>query len=135
MRSNLRKVTSYLKLLNEIRLSGGVTFNINTGEMNPTEGYMVSLPNHEQVVDIIDEETVRSYILNHTNDLAKPNAYFGCWFDGQSYVLDISENYERKRDAVFYALMWKQKAIWDCVNKDEILVNPRGSIVKQYINS
>lgn len=130
MSVNLRVIVSYLKLLNEIRLAGGVTYNINTGEMNPREGYMVSLPNHEQTVSILDEETIRTYIQNHLNDLSKDNAYFGCWFDGNDYILDVSENFERKRDAVFYAIVRKQKAIWDCAKRDEIRVVSRETVEK-----
>lgn len=131
MRSNLRNTINYLRLINEIRLADGVSYNVNTQELNPVEGYMVSIPGHEETVSTIDEETVASYIKKHSTALAKPNSFFGCWYDGHGYVLDVSERYERKRDAVFYALMYNQRAVWDCARRDEIRVNPRKSIVKQ----
>jgi hypothetical protein len=122
-------------LLNEIRLRDGVSYNMNTGEMNPRDGYMVALPNHERIVHTIDEETIKQYINDHLNDLSKENAFFGCWFDGHDFVLDVSECYERKRDAIFYALVRKQKAIWDNSHRDEIRINARKSLVKQYVNN
>lgn len=132
---NLRKVVSHLKLLNEIRLTGGVLYNINTGESNPREGYLVILPNHQAVVSSIDEETISAYINKNINQLVKDNAFFSCWFDGHNFILDVSEIYERKRDAVFHAIVKKHHIIWDCATQDEIAVNLRGSLVKQYINS
>jgi hypothetical protein len=111
--------------MNEIGLTGGISYNLNTGEINPKEGYMVSLADHEHLVSVIDEETVRDYISQHANALAKENAFFGVWRDGKEFVLDVSEHYEKKRDAVFHAIVRKQKAIWDCLNRDEMRVNAK----------
>lgn len=121
--------------MNEIRLAGGVNVDINTLKMNPREGYMVAFPNHTTVVSTVDDETVRDFILKHTDDLSKKNTFFGCWSDGRDYVLDVSEWYERKRDAVFHAIVRKHDTVWDCAKQDEIKVNPRGSLTKQYINA
>lgn len=38
-------------LLKEINDNGGVSYNITTGDYNPTDGYMVSLPGYEMTFD------------------------------------------------------------------------------------
>mgnify|MGYP004705065687 FL=1 len=43
-----------LKLTNEIALKGGVSYNLNTGEMNPSAGFMVSFEEFEKVVTYVD---------------------------------------------------------------------------------
>lgn len=110
--------------MNEIRLTGGISYNINTGDLNPRFGYMVSLPCCEEIVSLsmMDQDTIEKYIEQHASALAKENAYLGCWFDGHKYVLDVSEHYETKRDAVYFAIVRKQKAIWDCEKKDDFRI-------------
>lgn len=109
-----------LKLFNIIRTEGGVSYNLNTGEMNPDFGFMVSFADFEQVVIYIDEEVLRQYIVKHSVELANPNSYLGVWYDGRNYVLDVSEHIESKRDALFWAIARNQKCIWDCAKQDEV---------------
>lgn len=138
MNTNLRKVTNLaLKLVNEIRLKNGVSYNINTGDQNPPDGYMVAIADHEETFPVIDEEIISDYIKRHSTLLAKDDAYFGCWFDGHDYVLDVSEHYERKRDALFWAIVRKQRAIWDCARRDEINVKHKNhkSITRKFVEN
>jgi hypothetical protein len=120
--NNLSETVNALKLYNEILLNHGVSYNINTGHFNPDYGYMVSIPGATEKVAKIDEDVVKWYIAKHSVELAKPDAFFGCWFDGEQYVLDVSIHAEKQRDAIFYGIMWEQRAIWDCKNRDEIFV-------------
>lgn len=131
MNSNLSRVVNLLKVINEIRLTGGVSYNINTGELNPRFGYMVAIEGHSEIVSpvLMDEETVRRYVLDHANQLAEENAYLGCWFDGTNFVLDVSNHFESKRDAYYWAIVRKQKAIWDCANRDEIIIKQKHETV------
>ena len=128
--TNLRKIANYLKIINEIRLTGGVSYNINTGELNPPYGYMVSLPSNEETVDVIDEETVASYIKRHADLLWKHEHHFGCWFDGSMFVLDVSIHCETKRDALFHAIVNSQRAVWDIQARDDIRVNDRNVMMR-----
>lgn len=114
-----------LKLTNEIALKGGVSYNLNTGEMNPSTGFMVSFAGFEKVVIYVDESILKQYIAKHSVELSKPNSFLGVWYDGRNYVLDVSENILEKRDAMFWAIVRKQKAIWDCAKQDEIYVKSK----------
>lgn len=109
-----------LKLTNEIALKGGVSYNLNTGEMNPSAGFMVSFEEFEKVVTYVDEPILKQYIAKHSVELSKPNSFLGVWYDGRNYVLDVSENIPTKRDAMFWAIVRKQKCIWDCAKQDEV---------------
>jgi hypothetical protein len=124
MNSNLRKLVDLLLITDTIRLTGGVTYNINTQELNPSHGFMVSFENFSEVKQSVTEDDVRDYIGRHASLLAKENCYFGCWFDGLNYVFDVSERYERMTDAAFWALVRKQTAIYDCAKKKEIRIRP-----------
>lgn len=137
MNSNLVRVVGLVNVMSEIRLTGGISYNLNTGQINPREGYMVSLANFEEIVSVVDEETVKDYISRHATEFAKENVFFGCWFDGTNFVFDVSEHYERKRDAIFWAIIRKQKAIWDCAAKKECRFGKRNlkTIINQHIDN
>jgi len=49
-------------LLKEINDNGGVSYNITTGDYNPTNGYMVSLPGYEMTFDKVSEQDIKDYI-------------------------------------------------------------------------
>lgn len=115
--------TNLLKVLNLIRLEGGVSYNLNTGEVNPPDGYMVSLAKHETRVKQIDESELRRYIRAKAHLLAPPNRYLGVWHDGEDYVLDVSELVESREVALLFGKNRKQQAIWDNKHKDEILIH------------
>ena len=55
--------------LSEALKNNGGSYNITTGEYNPTDGYMVSLPNNELVVDVrdlLETDVLSAYIINNS---------------------------------------------------------------------
>jgi hypothetical protein len=127
---NLRKLFDLIMVMFYIRSTDGVSYNINTGEFNPSEGFMVALEGHEEKYPVITKDTVSGYIVRHSEALSKDNAFFGCWYDGENYILDVSENYSLRRDAVFYAIVRNQTAYYDCASKQSVRVNVTKQLVK-----
>jgi hypothetical protein len=102
------------KLADMIVANGGASYNLNTGELNPTEGYMVATEGHEQTVEYVDEDILRDYIDQHVLALAEENHFLGAWLSNGKYVLDVSEIMAQKRQAIFFGIIRKQDEVWDC---------------------
>lgn len=99
----------------------GFSYNINTGDHNPDQGFMVSIKGYEETApsgcDLI--AFGRSYFLRHAEQLADPNYYMGCWVNAGRFVFDISENVQTKEIAIELGSMNNQEAIWDCASGSE----------------
>ena len=115
---NLRTV------LDEIFLEGGVSYNVNTGEVNPKSGYMVSILGFEKQYDLdtIKANDLREYVLDNVYDLWGENRFVGGWInkDTNKVVLDVSVNITDVTNACYTGIINKQKCIYDCSNKRTI---------------
>ncbi len=113
---------NFIKLLSLAESNKGATYNVNTGEINPSVGYMVATEGNEFVSGMLTHDVVKDYVNSHSSALSQPNAYLGIWWDGMNWVLDVSEIFEEKRNAIFFGIIRKQRAIWDNANKKEIAI-------------
>ena len=99
----------------------GFSYNINNGDSNPDQGFMVSIKGYEETApsgcDLI--AFGRSYFLRHAEQLADPNYYMGCWVNAGRFIFDISENVQTKEVAIQLGSMNNQEAIWDCASGSE----------------
>jgi hypothetical protein len=99
----------------------GFSYNINTGDHNPDQGFMVSIKGYEETApsgcDLI--AFGRSYFLRHAEQLADPNYYMGCWVNAGRFIFDISENVQTKEVAIVLGKHHDQEAIWDCASGSE----------------
>ena len=99
----------------------GFSYNINTGDHNPDQGFMVSIKGYEETApsgcDLI--AFGRSYFLRHAEQLADPNYYMGCWVNAGRFIFDISENIQFLETAIELGNMNNQEAIWDCASGSE----------------
>jgi hypothetical protein len=103
-------------LLKEINDNGGVSYNITTGDYNPTDGYMVSLPGYEMAFDKVEEQDIKDYIVANIEALTNDNAYFGVWYDGNLIYLDISIKINDLYEACYSGITNEQLAIFDNAN-------------------
>lgn len=98
----------------------GFSFRPLTNEIDPTKGYMVSLPNHELILspeELVDKGM--EYFEKH-----KDTHYFiGCWYSDGKFYLDLSENVQFLGIAMALGKHHNQKAIWDCTLGVSIDVN------------
>ncbi len=101
--------------------NGGVTYNLN-GELNPEHGYMVATKGNEESHSSISPDLVAEYVKRHADLLTEPNKFLGVWFDGTNWVFDVSELFEEKRQALFFGIIRKQKAIWDNKGRKEVRI-------------
>jgi hypothetical protein len=104
--------------LSEALKNNGGSYNITTGESNPTDGYMVSLPNNELVIDANDlcATILSEYIINNADELSEDNAFVGLWIDNGKAYLDVSVKYDDLETACYVGIINDQKAIYDNAN-------------------
>lgn len=116
------------KFIEETLKNGGASFSIETGELNPTTGYMVAIAGHEKIVPNVTnpkqlQYIVADYIKEHAIILAaglSSDTFIGTWLHQDKLYLDVSKNVTDKETAVRMAIENNQLAIWDCKNKVEI---------------
>ena len=104
--------------LSEVLKNNGGSYNITTGESNPTGGYMVSLPNNELVIDADDlcATVLSEYIINNAEELSSENSFVGLWIDNGKAYLDVSVKYNDIETACYVGILSDQKAIYDNAN-------------------
>jgi hypothetical protein len=104
--------------LSEVLKNNGGSYNITTGESNPTDGYMVSLPNNELVIDANDlcATVLSEYIINNAEELSSNESFVGLWIDNGKAYLDVSVKYNDIEAACYVGILSDQKAIYDNAN-------------------
>ena len=104
--------------LSEVLKNNGGSYNITTGESNPTDGYMVSLPNREEVFNADDlcATVLREYIIDNADELSSENSFLGLWIDNSMAYLDVSVKYDDLETACYVGILNDQKAIYDNAN-------------------
>ena len=103
-------------LLKEINDNGGVSYNFTTGDYNPTDGYMVSLPDYEMTFDKVNEQDIKDYIIENIGVLSGDNSYFGAWVDQNLIYFDVSVKVDDLYEACYSGIVNEQLAIYDNAN-------------------
>jgi hypothetical protein len=103
-------------LLKEIDDNGGVSYNFTTGDYNPTDGYMVSLPDYEMTFDKVNEQDIKDYIIENIGVLSGDNSYFGAWVDQNLIYFDVSVKVDDLYEACYSGIVNEQLAIYDNAN-------------------
>lgn len=104
---------------NYILANGGCTLDCElnlysgAGYVVSREGYEFTSSNIDEIVNKIDEYKATARELE---------AYIGVWYNTEDglYYLDINNIYADKKEAIFYGLKFKQLAIFDIANGQEI---------------
>jgi len=104
--------------LSEALKNNGGSYNITTGEHNPTDGYMVSVPYNELVIDADDlcATVLSEYIINNANEFSSDKSFVGLWIDNGKAYLDVSIKYNDLEEACYIGIISDQKAIYDNAN-------------------
>ena len=117
-------------LLKEINDNNGVSYNITTGDYNPTDGYMVSLPSYEAAFpkEDLSEQLIKDYITKNIEPLTNELAYFGAWVGRDLIYLDVSMKVDDLYEACYSGIVNEQLAIYDNANEVAIhLPSPQKS--------
>jgi len=106
------------KFLSKVLKNNGGSYNITTGESNPTDGYMVSLPDNELVINADDlcATVLSKYIINNAADLSSSESFVGVWIDKDKAYLDVSVKFNDLEIACYVGILSDQKAIYDNAN-------------------
>jgi hypothetical protein len=72
--------------------NNGASYSILTGELNPTNGYFVSIANKGITVDLSDfnQKVVADYISQNAIQLNQGKYIVGSWIDNGVIYLDVS---------------------------------------------
>lgn len=124
-------MASILNALEALHKTGGFTYSITTGELNPTRGFIVAVDKaKEKIVTnairykktaIVQE--VKSYISSHIDDLNQKEFFLGAWMEKGNLYLDIVERYTSRRIAEAMCIKRDQLAYFDCALGEAILLN------------
>jgi hypothetical protein len=106
------------KFLSEVLKNNGGSYNITTGESNPTDGYMVSLPNREWVFNADDlcTNSLKEYIIDNAEELSSDKSFVGLWIDNNKAYIDVSVKHDDLETACYVGIINDQKAIYDNAN-------------------
>jgi hypothetical protein len=101
--------------LSEVLKNNGGSYNITTGESNPTDGYMVSLPNNELIINAYDlcATVLKEYIIDNADKLSENDVFVGLWIDNGKAYLDVSVKINDIETACYTGIIYNQKAIYD----------------------
>jgi hypothetical protein len=95
--------------------NGGASYSILSGELNPTQGYFVSLPNNEFKASLagFNPNMVQDFIYKNSEALNKENTFVGSWVDNGNVYLDVTVQVMDKRTALELGYRNGQRAIYD----------------------
>jgi len=95
--------------------NNGASYSILSGELNPTNGYFVSIANKGITVDLSDfsQKVVSDYISQNAIQLNQQKYFVGSWIDNGTVYLDITVQVADKRNALELGYRNGQLAIYD----------------------
>ena len=121
---------NFLNVYNCIVENGGATYNIVTGELNPTSGYMVAQKGFEKVFDFypnynVFSEQVRSYLIKEILDqiICRSDIYLGFWLKDGKIYFDIVDRIMDRDTAIREGRRNQQLSIYDANEKKDIEVH------------
>lgn len=116
---------NFLQVFDSINNTGGASYNIHTGELNPRDGFMVGLPNVEKKVPVPAtlndfQNVVVQYVLEFRDAWKQPHkpVFLGFWIHNDELVIDFSERVDTIGEAYVMAIDRNQVAIYS--NKDKV---------------
>ena len=113
-------MSNLINFKNAIIGTGGASYNLLTGEFNPTTGFMVSIKDHEErskfnVNNL--QYTIARYIRVKADLLLSGESeelFLGAWVEDDILVLDVSLHIESREEAIRVAILNNQIAYYDC---------------------
>lgn len=92
---------------------GGFTVNVRTGH-EPTQGYAVSVPGHEETIDPVASATgedIEKYADRHGPALMPADAHLGGWHDTGKGYLDVSRVHPTREEGYVHMVANNQYAM------------------------
>lgn len=105
--------------------NGGGSIHLPSGNINPTNGYMVSIKGAESKMSL-SLDNARFFCTKHIERLFlsdNKDTYFGIWLKDGVWFLDVSINMDDRDSAIAFGKTNEQIAIWDCNIGEEIVLD------------
>lgn len=123
------------EILKGIETSGGITYNLQQGNLAGTPNFSVSIyPDREQIADVVDFDTLEGYVEANKDLLSDQNNSFGAWTNNGKVYLDVVQTIPDKEQALELARKNNQLAIWDLAQGQEILTGITRAFSKKQLN-
>ena len=124
-------MSNFMRVFESVQKNGGATFNVETGELNPTHGYMVSLHGHEVRYTIPRNlNEFQNIVINYfakkskfLKDVLDTEWFVGFWINDNQLFCDIVRLVTNKKQAIALGKENKQIGIFDNVNKRTIFLS------------
>lgn len=119
-----------LHAIASLKENGGFSYNVSTGELNPTKGFMVAVSKEgEQTFPFVSEYpvealagTVAIYVKENADKLLGGNRFVGGWIENNTLYLDVSQKVRTAFEASRLCKKRQQKAYYDCRGQREVYV-------------
>lgn len=121
---------NFTDVFRSIQETGGASFNMDTGQLNPTTGYMVPLSKeYEQrfaiPTNFADFSTIFKAYMGNLWDIlidGTGTTFIGFWIHEGLLCVDLSENIQDFEEAYSAGFDREQIAIYDCAKKRDITI-------------
>lgn len=121
---------NFTDVFRSIQETGGASYNMTTGVLNPEKGYMVSLSKNYERNFVIPQNLadfatiVKAYMLEHWDEMVESpvHTFIGFWIHEQYLIVDLAENIQDFDEAYTKAFDREQIAIYDCAKKRDITI-------------
>lgn len=114
---------NFINVWTSLLRTGGASYNLMTGECNPTGGYMVAIAGFEKIYNVPEtfnqfQDIILNFLQGRVLDaIANDDALFiGLWTDDETgkLVVDLAKRYASVETAIIEAGASRQKAIYSC---------------------
>lgn len=112
-----------------ILYNGGATYSLQTGELNPDAGYMVSLKGHQRIIKPENfklvkqmEHEIKNYVSDFATCLMNEGNFLGAWIEEGKLYLDVSRKLDSSIQAYTLAIKNQQLAYYDNVKKESVYI-------------
>ena len=110
--------------------NGGASYNLLNGQLNPTDGFMVSIADHETILKQNWIPQLQYHIASYIKEkahilcggLTNQRYFIGAWVDNDELYLDVSTKVTTREEAERIARDNGQKAYYDNGKQETIYI-------------
>ena len=110
--------------------NGGASYNLLNGQLNPTDGFMVSIADHETILKQNWMTGLQYHIASYIKEkahilcggLTNQRYFIGAWVDNDELYLDVSTKVTTREEAERIARDNGQKAYYDNGKQETIYI-------------
>jgi len=110
--------------------NGGGSYNLLNGQLNPTDGFMVSIADHETILKNNWIPQLQYHIASYIKEkahilcggLTNQRYFIGAWVENDDLYLDVSTKVTTREEAIRIAIDNGQKAYYDNGKQETIYI-------------